>query len=69
VGAERGQPEETQTLSPGAEEGDEALQPQDAIERRAAAAPGGLEGEGVEPPPPAGRMAAGQSSRTRRGRR
>jgi hypothetical protein len=52
VEAEGGQPEETQAMSPGAEEGDEALQPQDAIERRAAQAPGGLEGEGVEPAPP-----------------
>jgi hypothetical protein len=52
VEAEGGQPEETQAMSPGAEEGDEALQPQDAIERRAAAAPGGPEGEGVEPASP-----------------
>jgi hypothetical protein len=52
AGVEGGQPEETQTLSPGAEEGDEALQPPDAIERRAAEGPGGPEGEGVEPPPP-----------------
>jgi hypothetical protein len=62
-----GQPEETQTISPGAEEGDEALQPQDAIERRAAAAPSGPEGEGVEPPPPGSRRGAGRSSRIRRG--
>ena len=52
VQAAGGQPEETQTMSPGAEEGDEVLQPQDAIERRAAEAPGGPEGEGVEPPSP-----------------
>ena len=52
VEAEGGQPEETQTMSPGAEEGDDVLQPQDAMERRAAEAPGGPEGEGVEPPSP-----------------
>jgi hypothetical protein len=69
VGAVGGQPEETQTISPGAEEGDEALQPQDAIERRAAGAPGGPEGEGVEPTPPAGRRGAGRGFQGRRGRR
>jgi hypothetical protein len=63
-----GQPEETQTISPGAEEGDEALQPQETIERRAAAAPSGPEGEGVEPPPPGSRRGAGRGSRTRQGR-
>jgi hypothetical protein len=68
VEAAGGQPEETQTMSPGAEEGDEALQPRVAVERRAAAAPGGPEGEGVEPPPPAGRMEAARGSRSRRGR-
>jgi hypothetical protein len=69
TGAVGGQPEETQTISPGAEEGDEALQPQDAIDRRTAEAPGGPEGEGVEPIPPAGRMGARRGVQSRRGRR
>ena len=47
-----GQPEETQTLSPGAEEGAEAVAPQGAIARVPIEGPGGPEGEGVEPPPP-----------------
>jgi hypothetical protein len=60
-----GQPEETQPLSPGAEEGEEASQPSAASASTAAAAPGGPEGEGVEPPPPQRKRV----TRSRRGQR
>ena len=63
-----GQPEEMQTLSPGAEEGAEAVPPQATRVTAPAEEPGGPEGEGVEPPPPAGRRGAGRGSRIRRGR-
>jgi hypothetical protein len=70
VEAEGGQPEETQTLSPGAEEGDEAIQPQETIASAATSqAPGGPEWEGVEPAPPAGRRRGERGSRTRQERR
>ena len=39
-------------ISPGAEEGDEAFQPPEAIERTATDVPAGPEGAGGEPPPP-----------------
>jgi hypothetical protein len=52
VEAEGGQLEETQTLSPGAEEGVEAVTSQGTIARVPTEGPGGPEGEGVEPPPP-----------------
>ena len=68
VGVEDGQPTETQTLSPGAEEGTEAIPPQAPRARVPMEGPGGPEGEGVEPPPPAGMTGAGRGSRSRRGR-
>jgi hypothetical protein len=52
-------------ISPGAEEGEETLQPPEARERTAAEAPAGPEGEGVEPPPPPKKKTA----RSKRGQR
>jgi hypothetical protein len=65
VDTEEGQPEEMQTLSPGAEEGAEAVPSPEARARAMAEVPGGPEGEGVEPPPPPKKKAA----RSKRGQR
>jgi hypothetical protein len=52
------QPEETQPLSPGRVAGEAVRPPQATGSRAPAAAPGGPEGEGVEPPPPPKKKAA-----------
>lgn len=49
-GQEEGQPAATPPRSPGADEGAEALPPPDVRASAAVEAPGGPEGEGVEPP-------------------
>jgi hypothetical protein len=60
-----GQPEETQTLSPGAEEGAEAVPPPETRTDIVSGIPGGPEGEGIEPPPPL-RQRGTRSTRARR---
>jgi hypothetical protein len=50
AGQEEGQPTATPPLSPGVEEGAEALPAPEVGASGAAEAPGGPEGEGVEPP-------------------
>jgi hypothetical protein len=50
AGQEEGQPVATPPLSPGADEGAEALPPPEVHASAATEAPGGPEGEGVEPP-------------------
>jgi hypothetical protein len=50
AGQEEGQPAATLPLSPGADAGAEALPPLEVRASAAAEAPGGPEGEGVEPP-------------------
>jgi hypothetical protein len=58
AGQEAGQPAATLSLSPGVEEGTEALPSHEVGASVAAEPPGGPEGEGVEPPRPLRKKAA-----------